>query len=100
MEIFRLGNIKVIPYVFFLRDEMNDPVCLEDSFENLARVLLAFNEEKIQEQMGEGDTGHILDLYCIGLSNNAPFCKNYAKVYFYFDAKHLDGLSGQYRTLP
>ena len=32
-------------------------------------------------------TGHILDLYCFRLSNAAPFCKNYAKLYF--DAKHL-----------
>ena len=34
---------------------MNDPLYLEDSFGNLARVLLLFNEEKIQEQMGEHD---------------------------------------------
>ena len=32
--------------------------------------------------------GHILDLYCVRLSNAAPFCKNYAKLYF--DAKHLE----------
>ena len=32
--------------------------------------------------------GHILDLYCVRLSNTAPFCKNYAKLYF--DAKHLE----------
>ena len=31
--------------------------------------------------------GHIL-LYCIQLSNTAPFCKNYTKLYF--DAKHLE----------
>ena len=31
---------------------------------------------------------HILDLYCIQLSNAGPFCKNYAKLYF--DAKHLE----------
>ena len=33
-------------------------------------------------------TGHILDLYCIRLSNAAPFYNNYAKLYF--DAKHLE----------
>ena len=36
--------------------------------------------------------GHILDLYfiqyCIWLSNAAPFCENYTKLYF--DAKHLE----------
>ena len=32
--------------------------------------------------------GHILDLYCIQLSNTAPFCENYTKLYF--DAKHLE----------
>ena len=38
-------------------------------------------------------TGHILDPYCIRLSNAGPLCKNYAK--FYFDAKHLEkGLEG------
>ena len=66
--------------------------------------------------------GHILDLYCIQLSNAAPFCENYAKLYF--DAKHLENrlnrgavkfwgpffkkvpffhksaLSGQYEMLP
>ena len=31
---------------------MNDPLCLEDSFGNLARISPVFNEEKIQEQMG------------------------------------------------
>ena len=53
MEIFRLGNIEVIPYVFFMRDGMNDPLCLEDSFGNLARILPVLNEEKIQKQMWE-----------------------------------------------
>ena len=33
-------------------------------------------------------TGHILDLYCVRLSNPASFCKNYAKLYF--DAKLLE----------
>ena len=32
--------------------------------------------------------GHILDLYCVRLSNAGPFCQNYAKLYF--DAKHLE----------
>ena len=68
---------------------------------------------------------HTLDLSCAGQSNTAPFCKNYAKLYF--DAKHLEkglnrggeifgtlfskkvlffqktkkkGFFGQYRTLP
>ena len=31
---------------------MNDPLCLEDSFEILARISPVFNEDKIQEQMG------------------------------------------------
>ena len=31
---------------------------------------------------------HILDLYCVRLSNAAPFCKNYTKLYF--DPKHLE----------
>ena len=33
-------------------------------------------------------SGHILDLYCVRLSNAAPFCENYTKLYF--DAKHLE----------
>lgn len=33
-------------------------------------------------------TGHILDPYCIRLSNAGPLCKNYAK--FYFDPKQLE----------
>ena len=32
--------------------------------------------------------GHILDLYCILLSNAAPSYENYTKLYF--DAKHLE----------
>ena len=35
---------------------MNDPLCLENSFGSLARILPVFNEEKIQEQMG----GHVV----------------------------------------
>ena len=31
-------------------------------------------------------SGHILDLNCVHLSNDLPFCENYAKLYF--DAKH------------
>ena len=31
---------------------------------------------------------HVLDLYCVRLSNAAPFCKNYTKLYF--DPKHLE----------
>ena len=32
--------------------------------------------------------GHIVDLYCVRLSNAASFCENYVKLYF--DAKHLE----------
>ena len=35
---------------------MNDPVCLEDSFGNLARVLPVINEENIPKQIG----GHVV----------------------------------------
>ena len=35
-----------------------------------------------------GSAGRILDLYCVRLSNAAPFCGNYAKLYF--DRKHLE----------
>ena len=38
--------------MFFLRDGMNDPLYLKDSFGYLARVLRVFNEDKIQEQIG------------------------------------------------
>ena len=34
---------------------MSNPLCLENSFGNLGRVLSVFNEEKIQE--GEGGEG-------------------------------------------
>ena len=33
-------------------------------------------------------TGNVLVLYCVWLSNAAPFCENYANLYF--DAKHLE----------
>ena len=51
--------------------------------------------------------GHIQDLYRVRISNAAPFCENYTKLYF--DAKQeifgalfskKSPLSGQYRTLP
>ena len=45
MEMFGLGDIEVVPLVFFLRDGVNDPLYLEHSFVNLARVLTLFNEE-------------------------------------------------------
>lgn len=35
---------------------MNDPLCLENSFWNLASISLVFNEDKIQEQIG----GHVV----------------------------------------
>ena len=35
--------------MFLLRDGVNDPLYLEDAFGNLAKVLLVFGEEKIQE---------------------------------------------------
>ena len=50
MEMYRLGNIEVIPSVFFLRDGTNHPLCLEDSFGNLASIPLVFNEQEIQKQ--------------------------------------------------
>ena len=31
---------------------MSNPLCLENSFGNLGRVLSVFNEEKIQEKIG------------------------------------------------
>ena len=31
---------------------------------------------------------HVLDLYCVRLSNATPFCKNYTKLSF--DPKHLE----------
>ena len=33
-------------------------------------------------------TGPNVDIFCVWLSNAAPFCENYAKIYF--DAKHLE----------
>lgn len=47
MEIFRLGNIKVIPQVFSVRDGMDDPLCLEDLLRNSA-VLAVLEKEKIK----------------------------------------------------
>ena len=37
---------------FFLRDELNDPLFLEDLFGNLTRILPLFHGEKTQEQKG------------------------------------------------
>ena len=39
---------------------MNNPLCLENSFGNLGRVLSVFNEEKIQEKIG---VGHVISEY-------------------------------------
>ena len=39
-------------------------------------------------KMTSSSVGHILDLYCVRLSNAAPFYENYAKVCF--DAKHFE----------
>ena len=38
--------------MFFLRDGMNNPLCLEDSFGNLASFFSVFHEEKTQKQIG------------------------------------------------
>ena len=35
--------------MFLLRDGVNDPLYLEDAFENLGRVLSVFDEEKVHE---------------------------------------------------
>ena len=35
--------------MFSFRDGVNDPLYLEDTFGNFARVITVFNEEKIQE---------------------------------------------------
>ena len=60
MEIYPLlANIELIPYLFFIRDRMNDPLCLGDLFGNLARILLILNAEKIQKQIG----GHTVPKY-------------------------------------
>ena len=40
------------------------------------------------DQLRTTHPAHILDLYCVQLSNAAPFCKNYIKLCF--DAKHLE----------
>ena len=40
------------------------------------------------EKLNTKYAGHILDLYCIRLWSAAPFCKNFARLYF--DTKHLD----------
>lgn len=39
--------------VFFLRNEINDPLCLENSIENLGRVSPVFKKEKVHEQIGK-----------------------------------------------
>ena len=46
-----MGNVEVILYIFFVRDGMNNALCLENSFGNLGRVLSVFNEEKIQKKI-------------------------------------------------
>ena len=50
--------------------------------------------------------GHILDLNCTQLSNAAPFCENYTKLYFKKQRRDWIGggivgtFSGKYRTMP
>ena len=39
-------------------------------------------------QLSQTRPGHNLDLSCVRQSDAAPFCKNYAKLYF--EAKHLE----------
>ena len=46
------GNYQVTPQIFFFRDGMNNPLCLENPFWNIGRVLSVFYEDKIQEKIG------------------------------------------------
>ena len=60
-------------------------------------ILTSLTEESHKDIFNECPTGPNLDLLCIQLSNAAPFCKNYAKLYF--DAKHLEkGLNRGWRN--
>ena len=45
-------------------------------------------EESHKDMFNACPKGPNLDIFCIRLSNAAPFCKNYAKIYFH--AKHLE----------
>ena len=42
---------------------------------------------RISSHYSSASSGHILDLHHLWLSSTAPFCENYAELYF--DAKHL-----------
>ena len=42
---------------------------------------------RISLYYSSASSGRILDLHHVRLSNTAPFCENYAELYF--DAKHL-----------
>ena len=45
-------------------------------------------EENHKDVLNECPAGPNLDLFCIRLLNAAPFCKNYAEIYF--DTNHLE----------
>ena len=51
-------------------------------------ILTSITEEGHKDVFNECPTGPNLDPFYIRLSNAAPFCENYAKLYF--DAKHLN----------
>ena len=58
----------------YVKEEL--PFAQDWSLENSADSYLCFRFVLLHS------AGQILDLYCIWLSNAAPFCKNYAKLYF------------------
>ena len=69
----------------YVKEEL--PFAQDWSLENSADSYLCFRFVLLHS------AGQILDLYCIWLSNAAPFCKNYAKLYF--DPKRFEmGLNG------
>ena len=51
-----MESIEVILYVSFVKNEVNDPLRLKNSFGNLGMFLPGFNEEKSQKQIG----GHVV----------------------------------------
>ena len=56
---------------------------------NLNIYLTCFSSEFFGDfEYGNGGSGPNLDLFCVRISNAAPFCEDYAKLYF--DAKHLE----------
>ena len=51
-------------------------------------IITSLTEESHKDVFNACSAGPNIDIFCVQLLNAAPFCENYAKIYF--DAKHVE----------